>query len=139
MACRNAGFEPRPKEPLAFVKRNRVLPIRHSKTGFQVDLALGALPFEEEVTSRAVRLKLGRFQCPVASPEDLIIMKLVAARPKDLEDVRGLLTFHQVDQERILRIVAEFAEALEDPDLQTLAKKLLKQPGRYSSADRAKD
>ena len=30
-------------------------------------------------------------QVPVASPEDLIVMKILAGRAKDLEDVRTLL------------------------------------------------
>jgi hypothetical protein len=48
--------------------------------------------------------------------EDLIVYKLVAARPVDLEDARQLAMRHHahIDRERVRRIVAEFDGVLED-------------------------
>lgn len=54
----------------------------------------------------------------VASPEDLIIMKLTASREKDIQDVIALKEFYpDLDRRRIRTIVMDYAEALERPDI----------------------
>ena len=54
------------------------------------------------------------------TPEDLIIMKAVAHRPKDLEDIRTIIDKNpNLDVDRIKQWVISFAEALETPDLWT--------------------
>jgi hypothetical protein len=76
---------------------------------------MGALPFEEEVIARADQLSAGpNLTIPVASAEDLVIMTLVAARPRDLDDVRALLELYpDLGRARIRRIVTEYANVLE--------------------------
>lgn len=52
------------------------------------------------------------------TPEDLIIMKAVAHRPKDLLDIQGILQSHpDLDRRRIRKWVTQFAELLEKPEL----------------------
>lgn len=52
------------------------------------------------------------------SPEDLIIMKAIAHRPKDLEDIRTIVDKNpRLDVARIERWVKQFAEVLEMPSL----------------------
>ena len=53
---------------------------------------------------------------PVRKTSSSISSKLVAARPRDLEDAEKLLLLYgsSLDIPRIRRIVQEFAEALED-------------------------
>jgi Nucleotidyltransferase of unknown function (DUF6036) len=52
------------------------------------------------------------------SPEDLIIMKAVAHRPKDLEDIRTVVDKNpKLDVTRIEKWVKQFAEVLEMPEL----------------------
>ena len=53
-----------------------------------IDIALGALPFEEMAIERSRKLELaaGIF-VRVYSPEDLIVFKVFAARSKDWRDV----------------------------------------------------
>lgn len=57
----------------------------------RVDLILGLLPFEREAIDRAVAVRLAGTVVRVATPEDLILMKLVSRRPRDEEDIRGIL------------------------------------------------
>ncbi len=57
-------------------------------------------------------------QIHLPTPEDLIIMKAIAHRPKDLLDIQGLIQKHpNLDQERIQDWVTQFAELLETPEL----------------------
>lgn len=52
------------------------------------------------------------------TPEDLIILKAVAHRPKDLLDIEAVIARQSgLDQERIRYWVRQFAEALEMPEL----------------------
>ncbi len=52
------------------------------------------------------------------TPEDLIIMKAVAHRPKDLLDIQGIIQSHpHLDRERIQDWVTQFADLLEMPEL----------------------
>ncbi len=54
------------------------------------------------------------------TPEDLIIMKAVAHRPKDLEDIRTIIDKHpQLDVDRIRKWTKSFADILEMPSLWT--------------------
>jgi hypothetical protein len=117
-SARSMGLVPRIKDPLAFAERSRVLLLRHMPSGIDVDVALAALPFEEEAIGRAVPLKLGRLRVPLPTPEDLIIMKAVAHRPRDTADIEGILDAQpNVDVTRVRRWVEQFATALEAPEL----------------------
>jgi hypothetical protein len=63
-----------------------------AKSGVGLDIALGALPFEE---SAVLRSSLFAFAIDVlirtCSAEDLIVMKAFAARPKDWIDIEGVI------------------------------------------------
>jgi hypothetical protein len=54
----------------------------------------------------------------LATPEDLIVMKAVAHRARDLGDIEGLLTAHpRLDRVRVRRLVRKFAAVLEAPEV----------------------
>lgn len=110
------GIVSRIDDPVAFAERTQVLLLVHERTGVEVDLSLAWIPFEEEALARQQVVALGEMTIRVCHPEDLIIYKLVAARPLDLEDARQLTLRHgrALDRERIQRTVAGFDEILED-------------------------
>jgi hypothetical protein len=61
------------------------------------------------------------------TPEDLVIMKAIAHRPKDLEDIRTIVEkYPNMDVQRIEKWVRAFGEVLETPDLWGMIKSLLK-------------
>jgi hypothetical protein len=91
-AMEDAGFRLRVPDPEAFVARTRVLPFLHVATQLPLDVVLAAPGIEDTFIERAVRVEIEGLSVPVASPEDLIVMKILAGRPKDLEDVRTVLT-----------------------------------------------
>jgi len=74
--------------------------------GLKVDVSLGALAFEHEVLDRAnVWRRVDEVVLVTCSAEDLMIYKLVAARPRDLVDVISIVQRqgHRLDLERIRR------------------------------------
>ena len=68
-----------------------IIPLRHRKTGIKVDLAIGLTGFERQLLERAENLPLGGVQLPVATAEDLLLMKVLADRPRDAEDARRIV------------------------------------------------
>ena len=122
------GFKGRQKDVLTFARENRVLLIRHQPTLTDVDISLGALPFEKESLKRASKFRIANITIPLPSPEDLIIMKAVAHRPIDMEDIRSVLEANpHLDFKRIKYWVEEFARVLEMPEIFADLKKLLPQ------------
>ena len=117
-AAKRLGFKARIKYAAEFAQKNRVLLLKHTKTGINVDLSLGLLPFEREAIKRSKRFKIADIAFNLPTPEDLIIFKAVAHRPQDLEDIREIIKIHtRVNKKYIKKTVKEFAGALEMPEI----------------------
>lgn len=117
-SSRPHGIEPRIDDPVGFAERARVLLLRHAPSGVDIDVALGALPFEEEAVARAIHEKLGAHRIPVPHPDDLVIMKAIAHRPRDVADIEAVLEAHpEIDRARVRAYVEEFAKLLDTPEL----------------------
>jgi predicted nucleotidyltransferase len=120
------GIEPRVSDPLAMARKNRVLLLRHTASGTDIDLSLGILPFEVEMVERSQLVELGSIKLRLPTPEDLIIMKAVAHRPKDLDDIQAIAISHpDLDKEWIRDWVEQFGEALDLPELWKMISQLL--------------
>jgi hypothetical protein len=75
-----------------FALAHRVL-LLQSRDGIPIDVALGGIPFEEQVVSRATRYEfLPGISLLTCSAEDLIILKAFADRPRDWADVETIIT-----------------------------------------------
>lgn len=115
-----AGLMPRVPNAEAFARRNRVLLLRHAESGVDVDISLGTLPFEEQAVARATMVQVSGLALRLVTPEDLIIMKAVAHRRQDMEDIQAVIERHpHLDRQRIRLWVQQFAEVLEAPELWT--------------------
>jgi hypothetical protein len=89
-ALKRCGFQLRVKDP-AFVRTTRVLPVLHVRTSVPADLVIAGPGLEDGFLQRAAVHDLGGVRVPVARAEDLIVMKILAGRDKDLEDVAAIL------------------------------------------------
>jgi len=86
------------------------------------------LPFEEEVVARSTVHQIGDIELRLPTPEDLIILKAVAHRPKDLLDIAEIAKNHpDLDRVRIEGWLREFGAALEMSELCEDIARLLKQ------------
>jgi hypothetical protein len=125
--ARAEGIEPRIQDIVEFAHKSRVLLMRHTESGANIDISLGVLPFEEEMVERSIEHKVASFSVRLPTPEDLIILKAVAHRPKDLLDIASIVENQpNLDEVRIEQWVKAFAELLELPDLWGQISKLLK-------------
>jgi len=115
---RAAGFELRVDDP-EFVRRTRVLPFVHLASRMPLDVVLAGSGLEDEFLTRARLLEIEGLRVPTIDPEDLIIAKILAGRPKDLEDVRGLWRARgrEMDAARIASVLGLLEQALGQSDL----------------------
>jgi hypothetical protein len=119
-------FVPRMNDALEFAQKNRVLLLRYDPGNIDIDVSLGALPFEEEIIERSTWIDVGGLRILVASAEDLVIMKAVAGRGRDVMDIENIIDANpDLDMERIRRWVREFASVLEMPEIHDDLEKLL--------------
>jgi len=118
MVTRQEGLVPRITDADQFARLNRVLLLQHEASGIHVDIALGMLPFEQEAVERGTVYRVGTIELRLPTPEDLIILKAVAHRPKDLLDIAGIVQTHpRLDRQRIETWIRAFADALEMPSI----------------------
>jgi predicted nucleotidyltransferase len=126
-ACMTAGFTSRVADLIAFARQNRVIPMVHTESGLKADFIMGMLPLEKEIVARSKKVIIENIEITLPTVEDLIIMKAIAHRPKDLTDISGLARKNKkLDLKRIEYWVRQFGEALEQPDLWDSIQKYLK-------------
>lgn len=122
-----AHYEPRLKDARAFAIKNRVLLLR-SKSGIGIDIALGALPFEETAVQRACKIEMEPGALvTVCTPEDLIVMKAFADRDLDWNDIRGIIVRQgkdSLDWNYIYEQLTPLCEAKEAPEIMMRLRKL---------------
>jgi hypothetical protein len=114
-----AGFDLRVANVRDFVARTRVFPFTHSRTGLALDVVLGGPGLEEEFLRTARQVDVGGITVPVIAPEELIVTKVLAGRPKDLDDVRGILAAQgaALDLERVRGLLRALEAAIDQSDL----------------------
>jgi hypothetical protein len=112
------GLQPRRADWFDFAKQTRMLLLRDTHTETDVDVALVLTQFEYDAINRAEQRDVGGLVVPVATPEDLIVMKMVAGRGQDLVDVDQLIeTNRDLDLKRVRHWLREFDDALDNPGL----------------------
>lgn len=119
-------FQPRFADA-AFLAQTRVLPLVHQPTALPVDLVLAGPGLEEEFLARAHHLAVDDVLVPVVEVTDLVILKVLAARAKDLEDVATLLRIQaeRIDESRVRLLLAMLEAALGQSDLVPTFERLL--------------
>ena len=90
-ACEALSLRALPQDVEAFVQQTFVLPTVDDDTGIRVDLIFSTTPYEAGAIRRAVTERMEGESVPFASAEDLILHKLFAGRPRDVEDVAGII------------------------------------------------
>lgn len=112
-----AGFELTFSDP-AFIRQTRVLAASHPATGLGVDVVLGGPGLEQLFLDRAEVHHLEGVPVPVARATDVIVMKILAARPKDHEDVVSILVAQpELALDEVRQTLEMLEQALAQSDL----------------------
>lgn len=126
------GFRLRVTGTDDFVARTRVLPFVHTATRLPVDVVLGGPGIEELFLQRAEIRDIQGVEVPIATVEDLVTMKILAGRPKDLDDAEGMLRARAdaIDLRHVRRTLGLLEEALSQSDLLPELEQLLRRTTR---------
>ena len=107
--ARTLGLRIRVPEPESFVRETMVLPCEETASTIRVDFIFSNSLYEAQALSRCRRVRIGGSEVRYAALEDLIIHKLVACRPRDIEDVRSILVRNPgYDKAYVQRWLADF-------------------------------
>ncbi len=99
--------------PQEFVQRTMVLPCIDVGSGIRIDFIFSHSPYERQAMDRVRRVPIGRAAVRFAAPEDVVVHKIIAGRPRDLDDVQSILLKNpQLDREYIRRWLREFDKSL---------------------------
>jgi hypothetical protein len=105
-------------DPLAFVEQTRVLPL-DTADGVRVDVIFALLPFELDAIHRARIVTIARRRVRVVTPEDLILMKIISERSRDIADAEAIVRrrIGELDRSYIEPRIRELATALENEEI----------------------
>ena len=106
------------ENPLDFISETRVLPVKTNEN-LRIDIIFGVLPFEIDAIDRAVEVKVGDTFIKFCTAEDLILLKIISERSKDIEDVRCVLHFQKNNLDFIYLEprIKELSDLLDRPDI----------------------
>lgn len=110
------NFSPRNQNVLEFAKKNRVL-LLYASNGCPIDISLGVPIYEDEMMKRRISYAIDPQRSVfICSAEDLIIHKAVAGRPRDIEDLKGIIIVqkNKMDIEYVRLWLTEFSQLLEN-------------------------
>ncbi len=103
-------------DPATFTKQTMVLPCRDPTTDIRVDFIFSHSPYERQAIGHAATITIGRTPVRFVTAEDLIVHKMLAHRPRDIEDVKNVvLRQPRLDLVYIRHWLTQFAHALAQP------------------------
>ena len=127
--ARDLGLTIRVEQPRKFVHDTMVLPCEERSSGIRVDFVFSHSEYERVALARVRRERIGKATVAYASLEDLVIQKLVAGRPRDLEDARiVLLKNPDYDRAYVEKWLSQFEPVVEQPLGEILKTLVTKKP-----------
>jgi len=121
------GIRSRTSRPEAFVKETSVLPCVEQETGIRLDFIFSFSEFETRAIARAKSVDMDGMPVKFISLEDLLVQKIISARPRDLEDIKSILLKNRnCDLPYVMENLDEFEKALDRP-LRSVFQELQKQ------------
>ncbi len=115
---KDLSLKPIPENIESFVKKTMVLPTLDESTSIRVDFIFSFTPYETQAIERSRKVLIMGQKVNFATPEDLIIHKIFAGRPRDMEDVRSILLKNcDIDKDYVREWLEEFNSSVPDRDL----------------------
>ncbi len=110
------GLMPLVDDPQTFISDTHILPCAVESQPLRVDFSLTDAPYEVQAIPRGKDRTIHGVNVRFASVEDLLVHKLVASRPRDLEDARSVILKNPgFDHDYVRHWLTRYAEVLEKP------------------------
>jgi predicted nucleotidyltransferase len=112
----DSNFRPLFEGVEQIVKTGLLLPLVHRQFGIKVDIAIGMSGFEQDAIRQATMTAIGASNIPVVRSEYLIVMKQLAARPRDIDDIAKIFIRQgkHLDWNLTTRLASQLGEAVSD-------------------------
>jgi len=120
------GFRYDKKEEIKKVKNTGTFKIWHGD--FHIDFLISSTEFEEIAFKRHKRIKIFGIKANFPTPEDLILFKIIPARPVDKIDAENIVKRHwgKLDKQYLMDWAIKLADEAEDLRIYREVKKLLR-------------
>jgi hypothetical protein len=127
-AVGEVGLEIIPEDLEDFVRKTFVLPTKDEATGIRVDMVFSSTPYERQAIERVKPVSFRKVVVMFASVEDVIIHKIFAGRPRDLEDVRSIILKNRdFDREYTRNWLKELDRSMETDTFSEVFEAMLKE------------
>ena len=102
----------------SFVQQTRVLPL-DTADGVRIDVIFALLPFELDAIRRARKVPIAGRVVAIVTPEDLVIMKIISERPRDLADAEAIVRrrIAELDRDYVEPRVRELSTLLQREEI----------------------
>ena len=121
------SLKPIPGDIKSFVRQTMVLPAMDETTGIRVDFIFSFTPYETSAIKRVKKVRVLGEDVHFASPEDIIIHKIFAGRPRDIEDIRTIIMKNpSMDFHYIRKWLKEFDASSDKKDFLNTFEDILK-------------
>lgn len=101
----------------SFVKKTMVLPLMEEQNGIRIDFIFSFSPYERQAIKRSRSVSFhagGDSSVQFAALEDIVIHKIIAGRPRDIEDVKSIILKNpSYDSRYITSWLTEFDKGLD--------------------------
>jgi predicted nucleotidyltransferase len=124
--CYSAKLKIIPESYEDFVNKTSVLPVKDKTTQIRVDFIFSFTPYEKQAIKRARKIIIKNIPVNFASVEDVIIHKVFAGRPRDIEDVRNIIIKNkEIDINYIEKWLLEFDKTVKDANFSNCFKQII--------------
>ncbi|MBM3708395.1 MAG: nucleotidyltransferase family protein [Actinobacteria bacterium] len=118
---------PIPEDIKSFAVKTFVIPVKDNDSGIRIDFIFSQTSYEKQALKRTNTVKINKTALKFASIEDLIIHKIFAGRPRDLEDIKSVMLKNPVfNKDYIIKWLKEFDISLGEAKFVNIFKDILK-------------
>jgi predicted nucleotidyltransferase len=126
-SIKNIDLLPLPENTKDFVEKTFVLPVKDTATNVRVDFIFSKTSYESQAIKKSNKIKIKDYFVKFARLEDVIIHKIFAGRPRDMEDVKSILIKNpDFDKSYIKKWLKEFDNLIEGKNFVSIFEKFLK-------------
>jgi predicted nucleotidyltransferase len=117
-----------PENARDFINKTFVLPLEDINTRVRIDFIFSQTEYEKRAINRSIKIDLKGIKVNFTTVEDLLIHKIFAGRPKDLEDVKILILKNPgINKNYIRKWLTDFDKTFDNKNFLTQFNGIIKQ------------